>query len=89
MCKQWMVMSGQGSEQNVSFIRSSLQQKRNGKINKTGSHQCTRAFCSIFAGIHSTLTPRCIDALFGVRIPFQSLVQSPEGTPGIDRIVGK
>ena len=31
--------------------------------------------------IHSTLTPRCIDALFVVRIPFQSLVQSPEGNP--------
>ena len=25
---------------------------------KTGSHQCTRAFCSTFAEIHSTLTPR-------------------------------
>ena len=33
------------------------------------------AVCSVFAGIHSTLTPQCIDALFGVRIPFQSLVQ--------------
>ena len=45
-------------------------------VNKTGSHQCTRAICSIFAGIHSTLTPRCIDELFGARIPFQSPVQS-------------
>ena len=49
--------------------------------NKTGSHQCTRAVCSIVAGIRSTLTPRCIDALFGVRIPFQSLVQSPIQIP--------
>ena len=45
--------------------------------NKTGSHQCTPAVCwnSFY-----TETP-CIDALFGVRIPFQSLVQSPEGNP--------
>ena len=47
----------------------------------TGSHQCTLAVCSTFAEIHSTLTPQCIDALFGVRIPFQSLIQSPEGNP--------
>ena len=39
--------------------------------NKTGSHQRTRAVCSIFAEIHPTLTPRCIDALFGVRIHFK------------------
>ena len=49
--------------------------------NKTGSHQCTRAVCNTFAEINSTVTPWCIDALFGVRIPFQSLVQSPEGNP--------
>ena len=51
------------------------------KTNKTGSHQCTRAVCSTFTEIHSTLTPRCIDALFGIRIPFQSLAQSPKGNP--------
>ena len=50
------------------------------KINKTGSHQCTPV-CSTFAEIHSTLTPQCIDALFGVIILFQSPVQSPEGNP--------
>ena len=46
------------------------------KNNKTGSHQCTRAVCSTFAEIHSTVAPWCIDALFGVRIPLKSLVQS-------------
>ena len=40
------------------------------KSNKTGSHQCTRAVCSTFAEIHSTVTPRCIDA-----------AQSPKGNP--------
>ena len=30
---------------------------------------------------NSFYPPRCIDALFGVRIPFQSQVQSPEGNP--------
>ena len=51
------------------------------KINKTNSHQCTRAVCSTFAEIHPTVTLWCIDALFGVSIPFQSLVQSTEGNP--------
>ena len=49
--------------------------------NKTGSHQCTQAVCSTFAEIHSILTSRCIDALFGVRIPFQTLAPSPKGIP--------
>ena len=40
-------------------------------INKTGSHQCTRAVCSVFAGIRSTLTPRCIDALSGLEFHFK------------------
>ena len=31
--------------------------------------------------LNSFYTPRCIDALFGVRIPFQSLVQGPELNP--------
>ena len=44
-------------------------------------HQCTRAVCSTFAEIHCTVTPRCIDALFGVRMPFQSLAESPKGNP--------
>ena len=47
--------------------------------NKTGSHQCTPAVCSTFTEIQSPVTPRCIDALFGV--PFQSLAQSRKGNP--------
>ena len=32
---------------------------------------------------NSFYPPRCIDALFGVRIPFQSQVQSPECSPPV------
>ena len=55
--------------------------KRNLKLNKTGSQQCTRAVCSTFTEIQSTVTPRCIDTLFRVRIPFQSLAQSLKSNP--------
>ena len=49
--------------------------------NKTGSHQCTRAVCSIVAGIRSTLTPRCIDALFGVSPEY-----NPDSSPPVQRL---
>ena len=42
-------------------------------LKKTGSHQCIRAVCSIFAGIHSTLTPRYIDSSPPVQSPVHVL----------------
>ena len=55
-------------------------------VSRTSNSSQTRlALTSVLgpfaAEIHSTVTPRCIDALCGVRIPFQSLAQSPKGNP--------
>ena len=64
-------------KKSVLISKLQLKSSQNAQFsqNKIGSYQCTQAVCSTFAEIHSTLTPRCIDALFRVRIPFQSLVQ--------------
>ena len=47
-------------------------------MNKTGSHQCTRAVWSTFAEIHST-HPSALMHYSGLEFNFKVLVQSPEG----------